>query len=530
MIGGGFMRRGPGLGRIGALAIAVGLLAAGNGWAQSSAGAQVADAPAPPITPTVAPSSPITVTPVGSQTLAQLDLFSAGRETGFGQDLWKGSSADVARTVIPTLRDAPLSPAAAALGRDLLATASIAPDGAGNDAGLAAARASAVLALGDAEGASDILDHTPGVSSSAALSQVGAEAALVTGRNDKACAFGEALATDRDGIYWLRLRAFCQVLAGKTDLAQLTYTLANQQARDPYFARLMGALLAGGADAGDASLRDGLDYALSVQLKLDLTPALPTASRAIAQHLASLPAAPPPAPPLAGGATPPPPPPPPPTEADMLNPLRATTDFSGYATAAKASKPAIAQLVALKSPLSAPVAIATAAIVASDLSDADAIRAGLTLNGAGGVDVLDVTILDATLAAARGQPDASLIGRLIQLSETTDGRERARAEAAAELLAALSATVDAPTRARLAAFDLPAATGPAARLIAMDTAAESTRKGETALLALWIAEAGGNGGPALDDRIRIERALVKVGLGANAQAFAVEGLAQLQVR
>ena len=527
------MRRVPGLGRTCAVASSALLVASLSGMAlaQSHAGAAIAvvgaeaPAPAPTITPTVAPSSPITVTPVGSQALAQLDLFSAGRETGFGQDLWKGSSADVARMVIPTLRDAALSPAAAALGRDLLATASIAPEGAGNDAALAAARASAVLALGDAEGASGILDHTPDVSSSAALSQVAAEAALITGRNDKACAFGDALATDRDGIYWLRLRAFCQALAGKTDLAQLTYTLANQQAHDPYFARLMGALLAGGADAGDASLRDGLDYALSVQLKLDLTPALPTASRAIAWRLASLPAAPP----LAGGAVPPPPPPPA-TEADVLTALRATTNFSDYAAAAKAARPTIAQLVELKTPLTAPVAIATAAIVASDLSDADAIRAGLTVDGAGGVDVLDVTILDATLAAARGRMDSSLVGRLIQLSETTDSRERARAEAAAELVAALSPSLDPGVRARLAALDLPAGAGPAARLLAMEGAADGVRKGETALLALWIAEADGGAGPTLNDRIRIERALLKVGLGANAQAFAVEGLAQLQAR
>jgi hypothetical protein len=513
------------------LAIAAGLLASDGAWAQSGAGAAPADKPAAtpstpsPTTPTVAPSAPITETPVGAQALAQLDLFSAGRETGLGQDLWKGSSADIARTVIPTLRDAPLSPAAAALGRDLLATASIAPEGAGDDAALAAARASAVLALGDADGASDILDHTPAVSSSSALSQVAAEAALVTGRNDRACAVGDALAADRDGIYWLRLRAFCQALAGKTDIAQLTFTLANQQARDPYFARLMGAMLAGGTDAGDASLRNGLDYALSVQLKLDLTPAMPTASRAIAQHLASLPAAPV----LAGGA-PPPPPPPPPTEADVLTPLRAAANFSDYATAAKAARPAITQLVDLKTPLTAPVAIATAAIVASDLSDADRIRAGLTVDGAGGVDVLDVTILDATLAAARGQVDATLINRLIQLTQTGDSRERARAEAAAEMLAALSGALDPAVRGRLAAFDLPAGTGPAARLIAMDTAADGARKGETALLALWIAEADGSGGPSLDDRIRIERALVKAGLAANAQAFAVEGLAQLQAR
>lgn len=524
------MRRGPWLGRIG-MAACAGLMAAGAvgpARAQSSAGASVADAPqavpaSPPAPSAVAPSSTITVTPVGSQTLAQLDLFSAGRETGLGPDLWKGSSADVARMVIPSLRDASLSPAGAALGRDLLATASIAPDGAGNDAPLAAARASAVLALGDAEGASDILAHTPGVTGNAALSEVAAEAALIAGRNDKACAVGDALAADRDGVYWLRLRAFCQALAGKTDLAQLTFTLANQQAHDPYYARLMGAFLAGGADAGPASLRDGLQFALSVQLKLDLGPALPTASRAIAQQLTGASAAPPPS--LAGAT--PAPPPPPPTEADVLAGARAATNFTDYAAAAKTAKAGIGQLVELKTPLSAPVAVATAAIVASDLSDADTIRAGLTVEGPG---ALDVAILDASLAAAHGRSDPDLIDRLIRLSETNDSHDRARAEAAAAMIAALGTLPTPANRARMANFIVPAATGPAARALAMDAAADAGLKGETALLALWVAAADGETGPSLEDRIRIERALMRMGLAANAQAFAVEGLAQLQAR
>jgi len=533
------VRRGKRLGNPMAFAFGMAgvvLLAAsplGSAYAQSSTVAPVVDAPdapPPPTTATIAPSSPISVTTVGAQPLAQLDLFSAGRQTGLGQDLWKGSSADIARIVIPTLADAPLSPASAALGRDLLATASMAPDGAGNDAALAAARASAVLALGDAEGAADILDHTPGVSGSAALSRVAAEAALITGRNDKACAIGDALASDRDGIYWLRLRAFCQALAGKTDMAQLTFTLANQQLRDPYFARLLGALLAGGADAGDASLRNGLDFALSVQLKLDLGPALPTASRAVAQQLAGSPVAPGvPLPPLAGAAAAtPPPPPPPPTEADVLNALRAAPNFSAYAETAKAMKPKIVQLVELKTALTAPVALATAAIVANDLSDADKIRAGLTVDGAGGVDVLDVTILDATLAAARGQPDPSLIGRLVQLGQTSDSRERNRAQSAVMLLAALAPSLDPGVRAELAAFSLPADGGPAARLIAMETAVGDGHKGEAGLLAIWATEAEGEVGPGLDDRIRIEQALARLGMSANARTFAVEGLAQLQ--
>ena len=66
--------------------------------------------------------------------------------------------------------------------------------------------------------------------------------------------------------------------------------------------------------------------------------------------------------------------------------------------------------------------------------------------------------------------------------------------------------------------------------MALDLAADSGLKGETALVALAIAETGGASGPAVADRVRIVHALNHVGLSANAQAFVVEGLAQLQSR
>ena len=82
-----------------------------------------------------------------------------------------------------------------------------------------------------------ILDRTAGLTSSAALSQTAAEAALIGDQDDKACAIGDALAVDRSGGYWLRLRAFCQARAGKPAAAQLTVGLADQQGPDPVFDR-----------------------------------------------------------------------------------------------------------------------------------------------------------------------------------------------------------------------------------------------------------------------------------------------------
>jgi threonine dehydrogenase-like Zn-dependent dehydrogenase len=61
--------------------------------------------------------------------------------------------------LIPQLGTKPLSPAAKALAVRLLATAASAPDGAGADQALAAARAQALLALGDAAGAQAALDQ-----------------------------------------------------------------------------------------------------------------------------------------------------------------------------------------------------------------------------------------------------------------------------------------------------------------------------------------------------------------------------------
>ena len=57
---------------------------------------------------TTAPAPAAQAPAVQVQTLSALDLFSTGRDAGLGDDLWKGSSADIARAVIPTLASKPL--------------------------------------------------------------------------------------------------------------------------------------------------------------------------------------------------------------------------------------------------------------------------------------------------------------------------------------------------------------------------------------------------------------------------------------
>lgn len=214
--------------------------------------------------------------------LAAPDAFSTpGRDTGLPADLWAGTPIETARAVLPLLATRPLSPAASHLARRVLATGARGPEGSAGDEALAGQRASALLGLGDVAAAARILDRAPGLDRSAELSRAAAEAALLAGDAARACRIAEGLATGRGEVYWLRLRAFCQAEAGQGAQAQLTFDLAQAQARDAVYGRLMAAKLAG-APAGAASLRNGLDLALSRSLGLDLAAIKPAPAVAAA--------------------------------------------------------------------------------------------------------------------------------------------------------------------------------------------------------------------------------------------------------
>lgn len=229
------------------------------------------------------PGTPAAAQAVEVTALAAPDAFStAGRPAGLSADLWRGASVDTLQAVLPKLAQRPLSPAAAALARRVLATGAPGPQGLGADPALLAARANALVALGDPRAAAAILARAPGLDRNAELSRAAAESALLSGDDARACQTAQALTVGRDDAYWLRLRAYCQAAAGQAAQAQLTFDLAQAQARDETFGRLMSAKLAGSGDPGPASLRNGLDYALSRGLGLDLATTKPAPALAAA--------------------------------------------------------------------------------------------------------------------------------------------------------------------------------------------------------------------------------------------------------
>lgn len=402
--------------------------------------------------------------------LAAPDFFSNGaRDTGLPADLWRGASVETARTVLPLLAAKPLSPAAAALARRVLATGADGPQGAGQDRDLAGARIGALIAQGGVKDAGIILSRTSSLERAPALAQAGAEAALLAGQDERACDIAQGLATGREEIYWLRLRAYCQARDGQTDAAHLTFDLAQGVARDATYGRLMGAKLAGAGNPGAASLRNGLDYALSRSLGLD---------------------------------------------------LKAATPAPAVAAALAAAEPGPARWAIESGP--GDLKAATAAVAAGDLSGAQALRARLTADA---TPVNELALLDALIAAASGKPDGPTLDRLVERGAVSDAKVRGKMQNAAILLAALGAPMGPQARGEFAKFTgAEAGKASVARGLALDLAADAKLMGETALLAMWISADAGAGGPAVGDRARIVRALRAAGLDEDARAFAVEGL------
>lgn len=413
---------------------------------------------------------------VETMALPAPDLFSsAGRETGLGAELWDGASAATARSVLPMLAQKPLSPAASALARSVLATGARGPEGVGNDPEVAAARAQALVVLGEAPAAQAILRRSGGLERSEALSRVGAEAALLTGADQEACDIAQALSVARDQVYWLRLRAYCQARA-EDPAARLTYELAQGVDRDAVFGRLMAARLAGTGDPGAASLRNGLDFALSRSLGLDLTTAEPG--------------------PGVGPA------------------------LSGEVPLPQARWPMIAT--------EGPVSAAMAVLAQGDIALAEGVRGTLVQDEVPQAGALDLALLDALIAAASGRQDRPTLDRLVERGGVGEARNRRRAQEAALLLAALGTPLGPQARGEFVSFNLAAPKAPVARSFAMDQAAAARLTGETALLALWTSAEAGPGGPGAADRARIIAALSAVGLADHARAFAVEGLLALR--
>jgi hypothetical protein len=502
------------------------------------------------------------------QPLAAPDLFSIGTGgSDLPADLWQGSSAALVRAMLPQLATKPLSPAAAGLARHLLSAAGNAPDGVGDDPQMAAARAEALLQIGDAAGAETIADHTPQLAQKPDLSRAAAEAALIRGEEDKACGLGDSLVTGREGVFWVRLRAFCQARASQTAPAQLTLELAQQQARSPNYDRLMAALLAGSSGVMP-TLDDALDFAISKRVAADWPGALASAPAPIAVAVARDPSAPPPArleaaaraarlgfstPEAYAAVTPAP------TdiaaadqpgadgeaalvalatttndltlkESAVLALLKRAKDGAEFQALARLAAPAIGQVMAAHPVLRDPVLFAMAAAAAGDGASAKAARAEIGQGGSAPPGPVDLAALDGLIAAASTQPDPAVLDAIDAVAAHANGQARARTGATLALLGGLGAPLSPQARFDVAGSDLGQSALPPGRALALEQAADAGRVGDVGLYVLAAALDAGAAGPSPGDRALLVRGLARAHLDADARAYAIEGLVALQTR
>ena len=519
------------------------------------------------------------VASVDAKPLASLDLFSAGaRTTGLPTSLWKGASADLAHRVFAGLGVQPIEPGLAQLARDMLETAAAAPEGAGADADLAGERVLSLIRLGDLNAARAILARTPGVAGRPRLSQAAADLALWTGDTDRACGVTDALSDGRDAPYWLQLRAFCLIRAGKLDQAQLALDFAAQSgARNAQLQHMLTAAQGVKAAPNDpAQAANALGFAISRFEKADFSGTLPSAAipalialsadetqpadvrrKAAARLLASgassaeavrsalrAPVGPPSTPPLPqtgrrkgrhADA------PAPESPADALardyqatsgaasNPERASALVRLLKSAHGAAFRNLCDVTAPELALVTPEGVGGAdrALLALAASVVDAPSASQLRDGlvpADGVSIVDLALLDAVRDMGAVEPKTSkTAGALVKASRETVGTEQTKTETGAALIASFESQfsgLSSGERSAFAAFR----TGSATKIAAALSALSSAERGAPGEVALATLDAASEKGLSVADRALFIRALSRASLERNARSIALDGL------
>lgn len=188
-------------------------------------------------------------------TLSGVDTSSVGligaQEGSLGTAMWEGASRADIETYLMRLPVASGSPVMDDLARRLLLTGARAPEGAGGGIPLLAARLNRLLAAGRAEAAMQ-LALAGGANRSPLVAVELARASLAAGDDNRACAAladippGNDPARNDMAAFAVKLSAYCQIVAGNPEIANLTLDLAREEGlNDALFFSLAGQAAAG---------------------------------------------------------------------------------------------------------------------------------------------------------------------------------------------------------------------------------------------------------------------------------------------
>ena len=149
-------------------------------------------------------------------------------EGGFDQSLWAGSDSQLILSLLGDLPVATENPPLRALARRLLMTG--APiEGAAEPGSVLAARAARLLAMGDLDGASALLDRVPTTGQDSQLARLVVQAALLRGDQETACSRTADIAPTSAAAFWAKVTIYCRLVDGDEDGARLGLALLREQ-------------------------------------------------------------------------------------------------------------------------------------------------------------------------------------------------------------------------------------------------------------------------------------------------------------
>ncbi len=201
---------------------------------------------APEEPPAVAPRQLPNVPGVSVQDLGRVGGEAVGtlgpRQGGLGVALWAGSDRALVERLMPRLPARSQSRAVRDLTRRLLLTAATPPEGEG-DQNFVALRAERLLAMGELDGASQLIGNTPPQQRDDALLMVGVQSDLLRYDLNNVCAEVDSNPSVLS-VFWQQATIFCRVLAGDESEATLGLDLLREQGlNDPLYFELVDHLI-----------------------------------------------------------------------------------------------------------------------------------------------------------------------------------------------------------------------------------------------------------------------------------------------
>lgn len=207
--------------------------------------APAAPVPAPEAAPSALSDGAIAVQPLGQISLTAVGVLD-GAESGLPSDLWRGTPAPLAATLVTKLPVGAPSPVMHDLMARLLAATAGAPEPvAGRDAGpdLLAARIEALRQIGAFGLALKLSDAVPESARTEAVRRARLDVMLARVSADPAQPLDETLCQEAraglaafDGPYWQKAAAVCDLATGRGDQAQIAMAMLRETGHeDPAF-------------------------------------------------------------------------------------------------------------------------------------------------------------------------------------------------------------------------------------------------------------------------------------------------------